>query len=522
MSFPEDESPGPYVKAIRLQNFMAFEDTGWIELRPITLLFGKNSSGKSAIIRALRLLKQSLDAKAEEGALRFVSEQGANLGRFHDVIFRGAITNVITFGFRCDITDQWEMLLDHFPQAAQDSLATPVADLLLSFGWNKDTSRVEMSHICLSLPAAGDEASVKHVLFEATRPDREGGEPDIPWTEAEEQTKGDQLGQALGNAQNPVPWEIHSASLGTEENRLASDYIIEIRRGFLPTLQQLPVSHPSISPDSTSAQLIQVILDEFGNNLSIFLGDLDWISPLRPAPQRVYYTDHSIREQWKQQGASAILKFIEQGGDEPQYAAVNHWLQRLGLGAGLLPDPVERGQATLSQIRLKETEGGNYDLNLSDVGFGASQVIPIILQSLLADHGQLIIIEQPELHLHPSAQAELADLFIEVGMGGKARFLIETHSEHLLLRLRRRIVESTANMDNIGSRFEQDDLATLFIERKWIESISKVEKIIIDEQGDIINTSKDYVGFDSFFSDDIDEIARIIGAKRSIRKSQGH
>ena len=50
------------VRAIRLKNFMAFEDTDWLELRPITLLFGRNSSGKSAVIRALRLLKQSLDA----------------------------------------------------------------------------------------------------------------------------------------------------------------------------------------------------------------------------------------------------------------------------------------------------------------------------------------------------------------------------------------------------------------------------------------------------------------------------
>jgi len=62
------------VEAIRLQNFMAFEDTGWVELRPITLLFGRNSSGKSALIRALLLLKQSLESPPGAGPLVFSTQ----------------------------------------------------------------------------------------------------------------------------------------------------------------------------------------------------------------------------------------------------------------------------------------------------------------------------------------------------------------------------------------------------------------------------------------------------------------
>jgi AAA15 family ATPase/GTPase len=74
------------VTAIRLYNFMSFRDTGWLELRPLTLLFGKNSSGKSAIIRALLLLRQSLDAPPEDGPLIFAAEDGLNLGSFDRMI----------------------------------------------------------------------------------------------------------------------------------------------------------------------------------------------------------------------------------------------------------------------------------------------------------------------------------------------------------------------------------------------------------------------------------------------------
>lgn len=73
------------VKAIRLENFMAFADTGWIELRPITLLFGRNSSGKSTIIRALRLLRQSLNTPSGR-PLRFVDNNGVDVGSYQQIV----------------------------------------------------------------------------------------------------------------------------------------------------------------------------------------------------------------------------------------------------------------------------------------------------------------------------------------------------------------------------------------------------------------------------------------------------
>lgn len=93
-----------HLDAIRLENFMGYEDTGWIELRPITLLFGRNSSGKSAIIRALLLLKQSLDALDSESPLA-LSGPLVDLGTFYNAVREHVETQDMAFSFRVSRPD---------------------------------------------------------------------------------------------------------------------------------------------------------------------------------------------------------------------------------------------------------------------------------------------------------------------------------------------------------------------------------------------------------------------------------
>lgn len=85
--------------------------------------------------------------------------------------------------------------------------------------------------------------------------------------------------------------------------------------------------------------------------------------------------------------------------------------------------------------------------DLPDVGFGISQVLPVLVQCFYAPEGSIILIEQPEIHLHPNAQSTLADVMIDVinskenGTDRDIQLVIETHSEHFLRRLQRRIAE---------------------------------------------------------------------------------
>ncbi len=198
--------------------------------------------------------------------------------------------------------------------------------------------------------------------------------------------------------------------------------------------------------------------------------------------------DDAQQRHWQQQGMGAFLKLIktelksyeltsnEQLSAE-QIRELGAWLEKLELGVSLEPEVLfsvsELG--VVSELYLDEGGQGMHRVNFADIGFGASQVIPVVIQSLLASEGALVIIEQPELHLHPSAQAVLADLFIQKSREG-VRFLVETHSEHLILRLQRRIRKGI---------IVPSDLFVIYVTRKGSES--NCHPLQLDEEGDFID-----------------------------------
>jgi len=106
------------MEAIRLQNFKGFQDSGWIALKPITLLFGYNSSGKSSIMQALLMLKQSLENPASEVPFVFSSEKGVDLGSYEDIVYNHRIDdeNPITMSVKINTKDVISVLDDRpFP-----------------------------------------------------------------------------------------------------------------------------------------------------------------------------------------------------------------------------------------------------------------------------------------------------------------------------------------------------------------------------------------------------------------------
>ena len=107
-------------------------------------------------------------------------------------------------------------------------------------------------------------------------------------------------------------------------------------------------------------------------------------------------------------------------------------------------------------VRVRE---GSSEVNLTDVGFGLSQLFPVIVECFYVPRNSTIIFEQPEIHLHPSVQAGLADLFIETiqareeGEDRNIQLLVESHSEHFLRRLQRRIAEEQLSQDDVAIYF---------------------------------------------------------------------
>lgn len=153
----------------------------------------------------------------------------------------------------------------------------------------------------------------------------------------------------------------------------------------------------------------------------------------------------------------------------------------------------------LTELSLVDDETG-LTVSHRDVGTGISQLLPVLVNAA-GGKKQLIAIEQPELHLHPALQAELGDVFIESALGGNEnKFLIETHSEQLILRIMRRIRESNAGKQpNNLPAVKPDDVAILFVQPT--ESGAVVKHLRVDERGRLLD---EWPG--GFFEESFDEI----------------
>lgn len=128
----------------------------------------------------------------------------------------------------------------------------------------------------------------------------------------------------------------------------------------------------------------------------------------------------------------------------------------------------------------------DWDANVADVGVGVSQVLPIVILAHFVSEGSIILLEQPELHLHPSVQAELAEMFFELASERNIQFIIETHSEYLLTRLQRRLAER-----KVGE-LEDKDIKIYVCKRKQTQS--SLEQLKLDEDGRILNWPPKFFG----------------------------
>ncbi len=130
----------------------------------------------------------------------------------------------------------------------------------------------------------------------------------------------------------------------------------------------------------------------------------------------------------------------------------------------------------------------NVEVSLADVGFGASQALPIIVESFFSPNESMLLIEQPEIHLHPRAQSIIGDLFIKAIKNTNRTFIIEAHSEHLLARIRRRIADKT---------IDKNKVAIYYFEQT--QEGAKIQEVTLNELGQ-------YVEFPSgFFEEDLCE-----------------
>ncbi len=227
-----------------------------------------------------------------------------------------------------------------------------------------------------------------------------------------------------------------------------------------------------------------------------------YLGPLREFPKREYVwggaspTDVGRRGE---RSVDAILAAQARGEERnlgykkrkrTLQAILAYWLQELRLIDEFRVEEIAGG-SNLYRVRVRHGRSGSEAL-LTDVGFGVSQVLPILVLLYYVPENSIVILEQPEIYLHPRVQSGLGDVLINVMKARKLQLIIENDSEHLLRRLQRRVAEG---------EMSPSETALYFCE--MAEGESRLTALDVDLYGNIRNWPKD------FFGDEFGEIAAI-------------
>jgi hypothetical protein len=211
-----------------------------------------------------------------------------------------------------------------------------------------------------------------------------------------------------------------------------------------------------------------------GRMLEQNLGSLFPLGPFRKPPSRWYIFTGTTPQDVGYEGHLLPDLLFRQ---PDLLANTNEWLHRLDIGYEVKIRSLGDESKDLFEFRLQDKRRNPaVEVGLSDVGFGISQILPLVVQSLAATD-QVISVEQPEVHIHPRLQADLGDLLIEaIKEPRRNQFIIETHSEHLALRLQRRVREK---------KLSPRDISVVYVSRG--PNGATVQPLRLDEEGDFMD-----------------------------------
>ncbi|MCT4709575.1 AAA family ATPase [Enterobacteriaceae bacterium H11S18] len=214
----------------------------------------------------------------------------------------------------------------------------------------------------------------------------------------------------------------------------------------------------------------RIISSSFKELKNAFSGvRINHVSPLRAFPQRYYLLDKAIyHNQLNALDGTELAEVLKNNQNITDN--INDLLAEFNIAI-----EIDKVNDIIHKISVNQEA---VNLELTDVGFGISQVLPILVQAYLSPANSITIIEQPEIHLHPKMQAWLTDALIKIALSSSKKFIIETHSDALVRRLRLRIVDEESSLS-------ENDVAVYYLERNKIDYRTEMKRIEVTPDGDI-------------------------------------
>jgi predicted ATPase len=531
------------LRKLSLENFKGIGSRVGIELRPITLLFGPNSAGKSTFLQALVYLREILNTYNIDSDNTEAGGSAVDLGgftslihnhdksktmkiscdiarfksgeekRIHEKVRMCEANNVIMHSlkgtgnfWRVEFEIQWQTLSES-PKITRLKVSSDTGPIV-TLESPQDSSRVNLTinnywHPLLVTSLDEDQLNEwEKINKDNTVHSDEEIDSRLKGT-IEEVFGGDSI--PLTHSEGALPRLEHALDFDEANSFLH----VENESGKILGIQEAWPAEVAHSHEEIRELLSNVVINpirELRDALNSFL----YLGPLREIPERRYFAPRTLDPKRWAVGLGAWDVLMREESEFVE--TINTWLTsdgKLGTGytlqvntikdlptdhplylsmiAGTVSDDFEDIKSELLKLRERK-EVSLLDQNTGtalvprDVGTGVSQVLPVLVAALQHEL-DIVAIEQPELHIHPAMQVALGDLFLEAIQIPNRIFLIETHSEHLMLRLLRRIRETTEGELSPGSPTATvDDLSVIYVEEEGSEV--KLHQLRISEDGD--------------------------------------
>lgn len=534
------------ITGISIENFKGIREQVEIELRPLTLLFGANSAGKSSILHALQYAAGVFGERNLDAGLIGDGAAGVDLGGFQNFVHGHNPNLDVTLGFRLafPLPSSFPNFSNRTPKNVDDPNSLyglpKSANVSLAIAWSNLLSAPIVRRYAVAL----EGTELAEILFEPGSPDgelflneqhpifvRNGEHTALAFwhpLDAGDLENGTVIAQLASWAHHARAIFRHPIELRSPEQPpftarydlfCQKDALLDFDRPMSfhsdwesasrdPQLQTARI--PELS-DYLTEVISQVVLGP-GRILRDLLVNSRFLGPIREVPQRNHTPS---RQQERARWSSGLGAWDRlETADAAFIDTVSHWLgdeNRLNSGYRIrlkrfkeldLGDPLVvqllTGRAfddadigaklDLSQVPTQSRVlivpvDGSIELRPNDVGIGISQVVPVIVTALDGS-GHFVAIEQPELHIHPRLQAEIADLFLEAFQKYGHQFLIETHSEHCILRLQRRIRETTKGKPAEGRSLMSEDVVVYHV--STLDNCTCVRRIDVDRNGEFV------------------------------------
>ena len=446
---------------IRLKNFRCFREEQTARLAPLTLLVGENSTGKTSFLALIRALWDL----ARRNRVPNFKEEPYDLGSFDEIAHhrgaRGSRAETFEAGFVVTHEDRpknWRTTRD------------------VRYRLNVVFGKKGTVPILMKRRFSNEE---EDVWIESSR--SQNPYNDVSWEFSVATPKGEWTigeGQLWLDDDHVLSSDFFRNSylggIGGTSWRELADYRFVVRRG-------------SGQPDDSDWELIKRIYDaeqRFRGCKRLYAS-----APVRSTPHRTYDPSRPTRDS---EGDYVPMDLADLSfRDVTRWKALKDALEKFGKEAGLFDE--------ISVMPLGKTASGPFQLqirkfgrkakgpqrNLIDVGYGVSQVLPVITELLRDDAPPMFLLQQPEVHLHPSAQAALGSLLCQVATPWR-QLVVETHSDHLLDRVRMDVRDGV-------TKLKPEDVSILYFERDDLDV--RIHSLRLDEEGNVLDAPPSYRKF---------------------------